>query len=88
MRLPRAARCPARAGRRPKLAGRGLASVLSCKSVASEVVAVHIHHGNVQLCWRCPSERSCALAGNDKTRLYRRKMVSDSSASFDRQFRA
>ena len=28
MRLPRAARCPARAGRRPKLAGRGLASVL------------------------------------------------------------
>ena len=88
MRLPRAARCPARAGRRPKLAGSALASVLSCKSVTLEVVAVHIHHGNVQFCWRCPSERSCALAGNDKTRLYRRKIVFDSFASVNRQFRA
>ena len=88
MRLPRAARCPARAGRRPKLAGSALASVLSSKSATLEVVAEHINHGNVQLCWRCPSERSWELAGNDTTRLYRRKMVSDSFASFDRQFRA
>ena len=86
--LPRAARCPARAGRRPELAGSALTSVLSSKSATLEVVAEHIHHGNGKLFWRCPSERSWELAGNDNTRLYRRKIVSDSFAHFDRQFRA
>ena len=88
MRLPRAARCPARAGRRPELAGSAVASVLSSKSATLEVVAEHIHHGNGKLFWRCPSERSWELAGNDNTRFYRRKIVSDSFAHFDRQFRA